>query len=311
MQKAIKYNRKVCIIGKSMEKNVNIAIDLGYIKLPSHLIVDMAEVNRLNDDEVLIVTTGSQGEPMSALYRISMGEHKQIKLQPTDTVIISAKAIPGNEGGVSKLLNNILKCGARAIYQDYGHIHVSGHASAPEQKLMLRLCKPKFFLPVHGEYNHVLKHAQTAMDCGVLEKNIMLMEDGATIEISPKYMKKVASVKSGKSFIDNQGNRKIPNSVVAERQRLATDGIIIILAQIDRNDKKLLSRPDISTFGILGSYDEQTFSKDAYNLIDRYIKQNDELKKNETIESDIRNLIKKYIVRMLRKYPAIKIKIID
>jgi ribonuclease J len=311
MERAIATGRHVCIVGRSMDKNVNIAIDLGYLKLPRHLIVGIEEVNRIDDDKILIVTTGSQGEPMSALYRISVGEHKQIRLKPEDTVIISANAIPGNEAGVSGLINNILKCGAKAIYKDYGHIHVSGHASAPEQKLMLRLCKPKFFLPVHGEYNHVLKHARTAMDCGVLEKNILLMEDGATIEIHPRYMKKVTTVKSGKTYIDNQRNRRISHSVVNERQILATDGIISVIVHIDRQEKVILSAPKISTYGVSSNYETQALIKDFDNMIDAYIKQSSELKPNKTIESDIRNLVKKHIVRLYRKYPIIEITVIS
>jgi len=307
IQRAIKYNRHVCIIGRSMEKNMNIAIELGYLKVPKNLIIGMEEIDRIDDENVLIITTGSQGEPRSALWRISIGEHKQIKLKPEDTVVVSAKAIPGNEAGVSQLLNNVLKCGAKMIYQDYGHIHVSGHASIEEQKLMLRLCKPKFFLPVHGEYNHVNKHAQTAIACGVLEKNILLMDDGETIEIHPKYMKKVHSVKSGKSFIDNQRNRKIAHSVVAERQRLATDGIIIATAQINRADKKLTAKPKISIYGISGKNESMALTQDIENMIDAYVKQSGELKSDKIIESDIRNIIKKHIVRLYKKYPAIEV----
>ncbi|MCH5337126.1 MAG: ribonuclease J, partial [Campylobacter sp.] len=184
------------------EKNLEIARELGYIDLPQNIFIEAHEVAKYPDEEVLIVTTGSQGETMSALYRMATDEHRHIKIKPSDMVIISAKAIPGNEGSVSAVLNFLLKAGAKVAYQDFSEIHVSGHAAQEEQKLMLRLIKPKFFLPVHGEYNHIAKHKQTAIACGVLEKNIYLMEDGDQIEVNPNYMKKVRSVKNGKTFID-------------------------------------------------------------------------------------------------------------
>ena len=309
MECAMRHGRKICIIGRSMEKNMNIAMDLGYLRLPKDAIVGIEEVHRLDDKEVLIVTTGSQGEPRSALFRIAVGEHKQIKLQPEDTVVLSAKAIPGNEGSVSILLNHILKCGAKAVYQDY-HIHVSGHASREEQKLMLRLCKPKFFLPVHGEYNHITEHAKTAVKCGVLEKNIVIMEDGDTIEIHPKYMKKVASVKSGKSFVDNNNNRIIENSVVAERQRLAEDGLIVVALPIDRANKTLANPPRLNTYGLVGNIDSKNLCKDLGAMVEAYFKQAG-VKNNKAIENDVRTLIKKHIVRLYRKYPGIDVMVLD
>ena len=309
IERAITFDRKVCIIGRSMEKNMNIAIELGYLKIPQNVLIGIEDARKLEDDKVLIVTTGSQGEPMSALYRISIGEHKQIKLKAEDTVVISAKAIPGNEGGVSKLMNNILKCGAKTIYTDYGNIHVSGHASAEEQKLMLRLCKPKFFMPVHGEYNHINKHAQTGIACGILEKNILLMEDGATIEIHPRYMRKVANAKSGKSFIDNNNNRLIENNVVSERQRLANDGLIYISLFINKDEKKLQQKAKVSFYGLVGRTEERNVAKDIEGIIQTCVSQSDKLGNDKGVEADVRLAVKKYFVRMYRKYPDIDINI--
>jgi len=192
---AIKYGRKVCVIGRSMERNLFTAMDLGYIDFDKSLFIDPHEVNKYSDKDVLIVTTGSQGETMSALYRMATDEHRHIKIKTSDQIIISAKAIPGNEGSVSKVLNFLLKSGANVAYQDFSEIHVSGHAAQEEQKLILRLTKPKFFLPVHGEYNHIVKHKDTAIKCGIPARNILLMSDGDQIEICPKYVKKVKTVK--------------------------------------------------------------------------------------------------------------------
>ena len=231
----LKYNRKVCVIGRSMERNLYTAMELGYIKLDKKIFIDANEVGKFKDDEVLIVTTGSQGETMSALYRMATDEHKYIKIKPTDQIIISSKAIPGNENSVSTVLNFLLKSGASVAYQDFSEIHVSGHAAQEEQKLMLRLIKPKFFLPVHGEYNHIAKHKETAISCGVDERNIYLMSDGDQMEVCQKYLKRVKTVKTGKVFIDNQINKQIADDVVIDRQNLAEAGVVMIIAQISRH----------------------------------------------------------------------------
>ncbi len=184
-----KYGRKICIIGRSMERNIDTSRRLGYINIEEKHFIEAHEVNRYRDSEILVITTGSQGETMAALSRMATDEHRHIKLKPTDTVIVSASAIPGNEASVSKLINLLLKAGVTVRYKEFSDIHVSGHASQEEQKLMIRLVQPKFFLPVHGEYNHITAHAKTAISCGVDERNIILMSDGDQIEITPKYIK--------------------------------------------------------------------------------------------------------------------------
>ena len=170
-----------------MERNLEIAMQYEYIKLPKNIFVDAEEANRMNDKDVLIITTGSQGEPSSALFRMAIGEHRHIKIKPTDLIVLSARAIPGNEGSISGMLNYLQRAGARVANDR--DIHVSGHASMEEQKLMLRLTNPKFFLPVHGEYNHIMKHRETGIACGVPERNILLMNDGDCIEVSSKMMR--------------------------------------------------------------------------------------------------------------------------
>jgi len=203
------------------------------------------------DNEILIVTTGSQGETMSALYRMATDEHKYIKIKPSDQIIISAKAIPGNEASVSAVLNYLLKNGASVAYQDFSEIHVSCHAASEEQKMMLNLVKPKFFLPVHGEYNHILKHKEHAIACGVDERNIYLMNDGDQMELTQRYLKRLRTVKTGKTFIDNQIGKQISDDVVIDRQQLSEAGIIVIMAQIDKNAKRLIKNRVI-THGLIG-----------------------------------------------------------
>ncbi|PAF47753.1 ribonuclease J [Helicobacter sp. 12S02634-8] len=303
----IKYNRKVAVIGRSMEKNLDIARELGYIDLPYNIFIEAHEVSKYPDEEVLIVTTGSQGETMSALYRMATDEHRHIKIKPTDMVIISAKAIPGNEGSVSTVLNFLMKAGARVAYQDFSEIHVSGHAAQEEQKLMLRLIKPKFFLPVHGEYNHVAKHRDTAIKCGVPEKNIYLMEDGDQIEVNPSYIRKVRTIKSGKTYIDNQVNRQIDNHVVADRQALADCGMVLIIAFISSQEQKLLKNTRITTLGIAGFKEEKDLAKEIENALEMYIKtlKKEVLTHQKTLENEVRNLVRKLMFKKLKKYPTI------
>ena len=303
----IKYNRKVAVIGRSMERNLETARQLGYIDIPEDIFIDAHEVVRYNDNEVLIVTTGSQGESMSALYRMATDEHRHIKIKPSDTVIISAKAIPGNEASVSRVMNHLMRAGATVAYQDFSEIHVSGHAAQEEQKLMLRLIQPKFFLPVHGEYNHIARHAKTAVECGVDERNILLMSDGDQIEITPKYLKKVKTVKTGKTYIDNQANSEIENDIVLDRQKLATEGIIMIVAQIDQREHKLVGHPRVSSFGIVADKDDKKFAKEIEAIIETYMthKEESENLDTRTIENDIRQAVRKHVLRKMKRYPLI------
>ncbi|EAH4889938.1 ribonuclease J [Campylobacter jejuni] len=303
----LKYGRKVCVIGRSMERNLYTTMELGYIKLDRKIFIDADEVSKYKDNEVLIVTTGSQGETMSALYRMATDEHKFIKIKPTDQVIISAKAIPGNEASVSAVLDYLLKAGAKVAYQEFSEIHVSGHASIEEQKLMLTLTKPKFFLPVHGEYNHITKHKETAMKCGIPERNIYLMSDGDQVELCQKYVKRVKTVKTGKVFVDNQINKQIADDVVIDRQKLADSGIVVIIAQIDKTTKTLINKPRVFSYGLVADKHDHAFSKDMAEVLGQFfINVKDEvLNDPRFLENQIRQVLRKHIFRKIKKYPTI------
>ena len=299
IEHGIKFNRKVCVIGRSMEKNLEIARQLGYIHIPQSVFIEAHEVEKYSDNEVLIVTTGSQGETMSALYRMATDEHRHIKIKEGDTIILSAKPIPGNEGSVSKVINFLMKSGAKVAYQDFSEIHVSGHAAQEEQKLMLRLIKPKFFLPVHGEYNHIAKHKETAIKCGVLERNILLMEDGDQIEVCPSYMKKVRSVKTGKLFVDNQADKIVDNLTILDRQKLAEDGLIVIAMQVKKDNLKYDAR--IQIMGL----DDRFFAKELENAIELYITgaKPDGIAKN--LEGGLKQHLRKLAFKKFKRYPTI------
>ncbi|EAJ2919437.1 ribonuclease J [Campylobacter coli] len=303
----LKYGRKVCVIGRSMERNLYTTMELGYIKLDRKIFIDADEVSKYKDNEVLIVTTGSQGETMSALYRMATDEHKFIKIKPSDQIIISAKAIPGNEASVSAVLDYLLKAGAKVAYQEFSEIHVSGHASIEEQKLMLTLVKPKFFLPVHGEYNHINKHKETAIKCGIPEKNIYLMSDGDQVELCQKYVKRIKTVKTGKVFVDNQINKQIADDVVIDRQKLADSGIVVIIAQLDKASKTLINKPRVFSYGLVADKHDHAFSKDMAEVLGQFfINVKDEvLNDPRFLENQIRQVLRKHIFRKIKKYPTI------
>ncbi|GAA9167711.1 ribonuclease J [Helicobacter pylori] len=307
IQYGIKYNRKIAVIGRSMEKNLDIARELGYIHLPYQSFIEANEVAKYPDNEVLIVTTGSQGETMSALYRMATDEHRHISIKPNDLVIISAKAIPGNEASVSAVLNFLIKKEAKVAYQEFDNIHVSGHAAQEEQKLMLRLIKPKFFLPVHGEYNHVARHKQTAISCGVPEKNIYLMEDGDQVEVGPMFIKKVGTIKSGKSYVDNQSNLSIDTSIVQQREEVASAGVFAATIFVNKNKQALSESSQFSSLGLVGFKDEKHLTKEIQGGLELLLKSSNAeiLNSPKKLEDHTRNFIRKALFKKFRKYPAI------
>jgi len=307
IERGISTGRKICVIGRSMEKNLDIALTLGYIKFGKEHFIDAHSVNKYIDKEVLIITTGSQGEPMSALFRMSIHEHRHIKIKPEDTIVLSSKAIPGNEASVSEVINQIQKAGASVAYSNYPNIHVSGHGAQEEQKLILRLCKPKFFIPIHGEYNHVMRHIQTGVDCGVLERNTYILSDGEQIEIAPKFLKKVKSVKTGKTYIDNQRNRKIGEDVVIDRQTMANEGVIMIVAQISENERKVEGPSRVSSFGMVDSKQEKYFAKEIEDILANFLEHIKPgiLQNTRAVEEELRKVVRKHCIRKYRKYPMI------
>ncbi len=307
MTRAVATGRKICVIGRSMERNVETTRALGYIDIDDKHFIEVHEAPKYKDNEILIVTTGSQGETMAALNRMATDEHRHIKLKPSDTVIISASAIPGNEASVSKLMNLLMKAGVTVRYKEFGDIHVSGHAAQEEQKLVLRLIQPKFFLPVHGEYNHIAQHAKTAVSCGVEERNILLMSDGDQVEITPKYIKKVKTVKNGKTYIDNQNNMKIENDVVLDRQKLAEDGIINIVAQVSQENQKVVGKPIVTSHGLVADKDDKKFAKEIELLLETMLlnMKPEALKDHRNIENEIRTSVRKHVVRTKKRYPLI------
>ena len=307
MERGVKHGRKICVIGRSMERNIEVTRKLGFVDIDDRHFIEAHEVGKFKDEELLIITTGSQGEAMAALSRMATDEHRHIKLKPTDTIIISASAIPGNEASVSKLMNLLMKSGVTVRYKEFSDIHVSGHAGQEEQKLILRLVQPKFFLPVHGEYNHIAAHAKTAVSCGVDERNILLMSDGDQVEITTKYIKKVKTIKVGKTYIDNQNNKPIQHDVVDDRQKLATEGIVNVVLQIAKQTGKMIGKPIVTSHGLVPDKEDKKFAGEIEQLIEQYLL-NSKLEKSgnpKVVEDDLRGIVRKHVVRTRKRYPII------
>ena len=248
---AAKYGRKVAITGRSMENVLHVASVLGYVKIPENVMVDLEKVNSLPREKTVIISTGSQGEAMSALYRMAFSEHKQIKVDAGDRVIISASAIPGNETMISRVIDELVHKGAEVIYDRNTDLHVSGHASQEEQKMVLALTKPKYFIPVHGEYRMLVKHAELGRMMGVKPQNIVIAENGKVIEISKKGIRCEETVQAGAVMLDGSGTSEVGSVVMRDRHRLAEDGMIVVVLPYSSDDRKLLSEPEIITRGFI------------------------------------------------------------
>lgn len=258
---AAKYKRKVAVTGRSMENMIKVARELGYMDIPEGVLVELNQIKGQPKDRTVIISTGSQGESMSALYRMAFSEHKQINIDAGDRIIISASAIPGNETTVSKVIDELFHKGAEVIYDRHTDLHVSGHASQEDQKMMLALTKPKFFIPVHGEYRMLCKHAELGRIMGVEPNNIVIAENGSVIELSRKSIKSVDIVPAGRVFVDGSGVGDVGSIVLRDRKHLAQDGMIVVVLALSGEDSSLVSGPEIVTRGFI-------YEKESEDLIE-------------------------------------------
>ncbi|MDR3644016.1 MAG: ribonuclease J, partial [Clostridia bacterium] len=248
---AVAYGRRVAISGRSMVNVCGIAMELGYLTIPDGVLIEIEAINRLPRDKLVIVTTGSQGEPMSALYRMAYSDHRNVEISPDDFIIISASAIPGNEKTISKVINELMKLGAEVVYESLAEVHVSGHACQEEQKLILGLTKPKYFFPVHGEYKHLKKHAGLAKAIGIPPQNIVIPEIGRVYELRPDSLRMENTVPSGRVLVDGLGVGDVGSIVLRDRKHLAQDGLIVVVATIDSDNGTLIAGPDIVSRGFV------------------------------------------------------------
>lgn len=243
--------KKVVFNGRSIEVSVNIARQLGYIQIPGDMEISIDEIDQYPDDEVIMVTTGSQGEPMSALARMAAGTHRQIKIKPDDTVVLSSKFIPGNEKAISNIINDLYRCGANVIYEKIAQVHVSGHAFQEELKMMMRLTRPKFFIPIHGEYRHLVQHARLARDTGIAKENILLAQDGQVIEIDDHGASLKDRIITGRLLIDGKGVGDVGRSVLKERRMLSEEGMVVVNMAFDEETGVIVYGPDVVSKGFV------------------------------------------------------------
>ncbi len=304
---AKKYGRKIAVCGRSMVNMINTAREIGYIDAPENMFIDIDMIKNYTDDQLVIITTGSQGETMSALTRMAAGEHKKVVITPNDMIIISATPIPGNEKLVSNVINDLMQIGAEVIYSTLENVHVSGHACQEEQKLIISLAKPKYFMPVHGEYRQLRAHAETAKQMGIPTENIFILENGKTLELNKKEAKITTSVPCGKILVDGLGVGDVGNIVLRDRQHLSQDGLIVIVMTMDSSTGEIISGPDVVSRGFVYVRESETLMDDVKKVINEEVKgfEEDGIRDWSTIKSTLKDDLRDYIFQRTKRNPMI------
>lgn len=304
---AVTHGRKVAVSGRSMVNVISKGIELGYLKVPDGVLVDIDTISRYAPEKMVIVTTGSQGEPMSALTRMSANEHRNVTITPMDFIIISANPIPGNEKYVTKVVNDLMRLGAEVIYESMYEVHVSGHACQEEQKLILSITKPKFFIPVHGEYKHLMKHRDTALSVGIPESNIIIADIGNVIETDGVDMKITGQVPAGKVLVDGLGVGDVGAIVLRDRKHLAQDGLIIAVATIDRASGDILAGPDVVSRGFVYVRESEELMTEAQKLLTETLQDclDRNMKDWNTIKGRMKDNLSDFIFTKTKRSPMI------
>ena len=304
---AAKYKRRVAVTGRSMENMIKVAMELGYMDIPDGVLMDLTQIKGQPKSRTVIISTGSQGESMSALYRMAFSEHKQINVDAEDRIIISASAIPGNETTISRVIDELFHKGAEVIYDRHTDLHVSGHASQEEQKMMLALTKPHFFIPVHGEYRMLCKHAEIAHTMGIAPDHTVVAENGRVIELSRKTIKLTDTVPAGRVFVDGSGVGDVGSVVLRDRKHLAEDGMIVVTIVLSNEDHSLIGGPDVLTRGFI-------YEKENENLIDEVKRvvyeslascRHQRITDDNAIKSKIRTNLTGYLYKTTKRSPMI------
>ncbi len=308
IENAVKFGRKVAVSGRSMENVVALAIELGYLDIPPGTLVDLKMTRNIPDDKLVIITTGSQGEPMSALSRIASGEHKSVKLKKGDMVILSSTPVPGNEKTVSNVVNKLFEKGAEVIYSDIADIHVSGHACQEELKLIHSLIKPKFFMPVHGEYRHLIAHARLAESLGMNKDNIFVLENGDILNVNRRRaIKENGMVEADAILVDGLGVGDVGNIVLRDRKMLSESGLIIVVAAIEKESHMVVSGPDIISRGFVYVRENEMLMEEARKVAIQALDkcQNKRIKDWNAMKSQVRDALSSYIYETTKRTPII------
>ena len=304
---AVQFKRKVTVLGRSMVNNVQIAIELGYLDVPEGVLIEPDELNRYPDDQILILTTGSQGEPMAGLSRMASNNHRSVSIMPGDTVIISATPIPGNETGVGRTIDNLMRLGANVIAGRDKKIHVSGHASQEELKLMLELIKPKYFIPVHGEYRMLKTHGDLAVMMGVAKDHVLIGDNGQIFEFSNRSGHKTGHVNAGRVFVDGLGVGDVGNIVIRDRQQLAMEGVVIVVMTLAKGTSHPLAGPDIVSRGFVYVRDSEELIREAHDRVAAVLERCEagNIREWAVIKSQVRDTLSRYLYEKTRRRPMI------
>jgi len=304
---AAKFNRKVTVVGRSMMNVVNVAMELGYLNVPDGMMVDVDLIDKYPPEKMVILTTGSQGEPMSALSRIAVNEHKKVEIEPGDLVIISASPIPGNEKSIFKVINELFKKGADVIYESLADVHVSGHACQEELKLMHSLVRPRFFMPVHGEYRHLKQHANLAAKMGMPPENIFMMENGQVLELGPDSARINGSVTSGRILVDGLGVGDVGSIVLRDRKLLSQDGLIVVVITTEKESGQIIAGPDIISRGFVYVRESEDLMENAREIIKQTLAKLDGKRANDWAakKNVIKNDLREYLYEKTKRKPMI------
>ena len=304
---AVKFNRKVAISGRSMVNVIGVAKELGYLDMADETLIDLNDISKYDDSELVIITTGTQGEPMSALARMACSEHKKVEIKSGDLVIISAHPIPGNEKLISRVINLLFERGARVVYNDLADIHVSGHAAQEDLKLINRMVKPKFFMPVHGEFRMLKRHAKLAEELGMPEQNVFVMQTGQVLELDRNSAKITTTVPTGNVLVDGLGVGDVGNIVLRDRKHLSEDGLMIVVVTISKEDGKVLAGPDIISRGFVYVRESEDLMDGAKNVIKDVLNECEEknIKEWAYLKNNIKENLKEYLYTKTKRNPMI------
>ena len=304
---AVKYGRKIAVCGRSMINIITTAVELGYIECPDNIFIDIDMIGSYTDDQLVIITTGSQGEPMSALTRMAAGDHRKVKITPNDLIIISATPIPGNEKYVSKVIDDLMQLGAEVVYSALADVHVSGHACQEEQKLILALAKPKYFIPVHGEYRQLRAHQETAELMGIDKDNIFMLTNGKVLELNENEAKFTGTVPSGRVLVDGLGVGDVGNIVLRDRQHLAQDGLIVIVLTMDSQTGEVVAGPDVISRGFVYVRESENLMDDVKSVVRHEVSKCEErgVRDWSTIKSTVKENLRDYLFIKTKRNPMI------